>query len=87
MLENVNEGLNARSEMYLSKEYFCKMYPTCVSSRLCEFIQFWLCKFIFVTIIIIFILTKVNVSINIIALGSFDPIQVNAKNLISSIHV
>ena len=24
------EGLNAPSEAYLSKEYFCKMYPTCV---------------------------------------------------------
>ena len=39
MLENVYEGLNARSEVYLSKEYFCKMYPTCVSSKLCEFIS------------------------------------------------
>ena len=38
MLKNVYEGLNARSEVYLSKEYFCKMYPTCVSSKLCEFI-------------------------------------------------
>ena len=38
MLENVYEGLNARSEVYLSKEYFCKMYPTCVSSKHCEFI-------------------------------------------------
>ena len=27
------------SEVYLSKEYFCKMYPTCVSSKLCEFIS------------------------------------------------
>ena len=35
----VHEGLNARSEVYLSKEYFCKMYPTCVSSKLCEFIE------------------------------------------------
>ena len=24
--------------LYLSKEYFCKMYPSCVSSKLCEFI-------------------------------------------------
>ena len=24
--------------MYLSKVYFCEMYPTCVSSKLCEFI-------------------------------------------------
>ena len=39
MLENVYEGLNARkciwrlkAKVYLSKEYFCKMYPTCVSS-------------------------------------------------------
>ena len=33
MLKNVYEGLNARS-----KVYFCEMYPTCVSSKLCEFI-------------------------------------------------
>ena len=32
------EGLNARPKVYLSKEYFCEMYPTCVSSKLCEFI-------------------------------------------------
>ena len=32
--------MKARSEVYLSKEYFCKMYPTCVSSMLCKFI-FW----------------------------------------------
>ena len=38
MLENVYEGLNARPKVYLSKVYFCKMYPTCVSSKLCEFI-------------------------------------------------
>ena len=38
MLKNVYEGLNARSKVYLSKVYFCKMYPTCVSSKLCEFI-------------------------------------------------
>ena len=38
MLKNVYEGLNANSEVYLSKEYFCKMYPTCVSPKLCEFI-------------------------------------------------
>ena len=25
--------------MYLSKVYFCEMYPTCVSSKLCEFID------------------------------------------------
>ena len=31
-VNNVYEGLNARSEVYLSKEYFCKMHPTCVSS-------------------------------------------------------
>ena len=37
MLKNVYEGFNAPSEVYLSKEYFCKMYPTCVSSKLCEF--------------------------------------------------
>ena len=33
MLKNVYEGLNARSTVY-----FCEMYPTCVSSELCEFI-------------------------------------------------
>ena len=38
-VKNVYEGLNARSEVYLSKEYFCKMSgPTCMSSKLCEFI-------------------------------------------------
>ena len=39
MLENVYEGLNARPKVYLSKKYFCEMYPTCVSSKLCEFIN------------------------------------------------
>ena len=39
MLKDVYEGLNARSEVYLSKEYFYEMYPTCVSSKLCEFIH------------------------------------------------
>ena len=34
-----DEGLNACSKVYLLKEYFCKMYPTCVSSKLCEFIH------------------------------------------------
>ena len=38
MLENVYEGLNDRSKVYLSTVYFCKMNPTCVSSKLCEFI-------------------------------------------------
>ena len=28
-------------KVYLSKVYFCKMYPTCVSSKLCEFIQYF----------------------------------------------
>ena len=41
-VKNAYEGLNARSEVYSSKEYFCKMYPSCVSSirslKLCEFI-------------------------------------------------
>ena len=32
MLKNVYEGLNARPKVYLSKEYFREMYPTCVSS-------------------------------------------------------
>ena len=41
MLENVYEGLNARSKVYLSKVHFCEMYPTCVSSKLCEFIVTW----------------------------------------------
>ena len=39
MLENVYEGLNAGPKVYLSKKYFCEMYPTCVSSKLCEFIS------------------------------------------------
>ena len=38
MLKNVYEGLNARPKVYLSEEYFCEMYPTCVSSKLCKFI-------------------------------------------------
>ena len=29
---------DALSKVYLSKVYFCEMYPTCVSSKLCEFI-------------------------------------------------
>ena len=33
MLENVYEDLNAPSKVYLSEEYFCEMYPTCVSSN------------------------------------------------------
>ena len=41
MLENVYEGLNARPKVYLSKEYYCEMYPNCVSSKLCEFIQIY----------------------------------------------
>ena len=40
MLENMHEGLNARSNVYLFKEYFCEMCLTCVSSKLCEFISF-----------------------------------------------
>ena len=38
MLKSAYEGLNARPKVYLSKEYFCEMYPTFVSSKLCEFI-------------------------------------------------
>ena len=38
-VKNVYEGLNACSEVYLSKEYFCKICQTCVSPKLCEFIQ------------------------------------------------
>ena len=41
-VKNVYEGLNARSKVYLSKEYFFKMYPNCVSSKLCEFIEDWI---------------------------------------------
>ena len=26
-------------EVYFPKLYFCEVYPTCVSSKLCEFIQ------------------------------------------------
>ena len=37
-VKNVYEGLNACSEVYSSKEYFCKMYPTFVSSKLRELI-------------------------------------------------
>ena len=37
MLENVY--LKASMHVYLSKEYFCEIYPTCVSSKLCEFIK------------------------------------------------
>ena len=33
------------SKVCLSKMYFCEMYPTCVSSKLCEFIYFIFCKF------------------------------------------
>ena len=47
MLKNVYEGLDARPIVYLSKEYFCEMYPTCVSSKLCEFILFCLTAFYF----------------------------------------
>ena len=39
MLKSAYEGLNTRPKVYLSKEYFCEMYPTCVSSKLCEFIH------------------------------------------------
>ena len=45
MLENIYEGSNARPKVYLSKEYFCEMYPTCVSSKLCEFIYQEKCMF------------------------------------------
>ena len=38
MLENVYEVFNARSKVYLSEVYFCEMYLTCLSSKLCEFI-------------------------------------------------
>ena len=44
MLENLYEGLNVKNvyeglKVYLSKEYFFKMYPTCVFSKLCKFIK------------------------------------------------
>ena len=30
------------SKVYLSQVYFCEMYPTCVSSKLCEFfLKMW----------------------------------------------
>ena len=38
MLKSAYEGLNARPKLYLSKEYFCEMYMTCVFSKLCDFI-------------------------------------------------
>ena len=34
MLKNVYEGINSRSEVY-----FSKMYPTCVSSKVCELVS------------------------------------------------
>ena len=46
MLKNVYEGLNARPKVYLSKEYYCETYPTCVSSKLCEFILHQMLVFI-----------------------------------------
>ena len=45
MLKNVYERLNGWSKVYLSKEYFCEMYPTCVSSKLCEFINSIWCPY------------------------------------------
>ena len=38
MIKNVYEDFNATPKVYLSKEYFCEMYPTYVSSKLCELI-------------------------------------------------
>ena len=35
----VNDPLPAGSKVYSSKVYECEMYPTCVSSKLCEFIE------------------------------------------------
>ena len=40
-VKNVYEGLNAHSKVYLSKEYFCKMDPTCVSSKGCSLREKW----------------------------------------------
>ena len=37
------------SKVYVSKVYFCEMYPTCVSSKLCEFI--FIVKISFVTVL------------------------------------
>ena len=34
MFENIYEGLNVRPKVYLSKEYFCEMYLTYVSSAI-----------------------------------------------------
>ena len=36
--------------MCLSKVYFCEVYPTCVSPKLCEFINPCLCHCIFLFI-------------------------------------
>ena len=38
-VSRVYEGSNACSKVYLSQVYFCEMYPTCVSSKLCKFIS------------------------------------------------
>ena len=50
MLENVYEGLNARSKVYLSKLYVCEMYLTCMSSKLCELIPKRFSKKVFQTV-------------------------------------
>ena len=60
MLENVYEGLNARPKMYLSKEYFCEMYPTCMSSKLCEFIEEEVYHFILKSILFDFLLAPLG---------------------------
>ena len=57
MLKSAYEGLNARPKVYLSEEYFCEMYPTCVSSKLCEFILF---KIIFLVFCIFNALVRPN---------------------------
>ena len=38
MLQNVHEDLNAGYKGVFIQSVFCEMYPTCVSSKLCEFI-------------------------------------------------
>ena len=44
VMRNVAEVMRKIAEVFLSKEHFCEMYPTCVSSKLCEFIFYSLGK-------------------------------------------
>ena len=56
MLKSAYAGLNARPKVYLSKEYFCKMYPTCVSSKLCKFISLYFLFSFFLLLLFFFCL-------------------------------